>query len=83
MGSYRGESSLNAFAFKRCIMRRDDHGMLDIPIRYPPYTKFGLRFATFAVNLPNIPPVTLTSVGVMFALFAAAAYGIVLYEREA
>ena len=81
MGSYRGESSLNAFAFKRCIMRRDDHGALDLPIRYPPYTKFGLRVVKFTFNLPNIPPVTLTSLGVVLAFFAAAAVGVVLYER--
>lgn len=82
MGAYRGESSLSAFAFKRCIMRRDDHSALDLPIRYPPYTEFGLRFAKFAVHLPNIPPITLTSVGVVLALFAAAAYGVVLYDRK-
>lgn len=81
MGAYRGKFSLEAFAYKRCIMHRNDQSALDLPIRYPPYSKFGLSIAKFAVALPNLPHITLTSVGVFFALVAAATYGAFIYKN--
>ena len=56
MGNYRGRYSFECFSTKRSVLRRDDHRILDVPVRYPPYTDFGLKFFKFAAyNLPDVP----------------------------
>ena len=56
VGCYRGKHSLDAFTYKRSIMRRDDKAILDAPVRYPPYTKFGLDLFLTLGKLPPIYP---------------------------
>ena len=41
MGSYHGKFSVDAFSHKRAVLRKDDRSIFDVPIRYPPYTRFG------------------------------------------
>lgn len=76
MGGYHGEFSMEAFSHRRTIMRRDDHRILDIPIRYPPYTDFGLSVFRTATKLPALPSitgraVTLAVIGIVVAAVAA------------
>ncbi len=33
IGSYHGKHSFEAYSYKRSILRRDDHAILDAPIR--------------------------------------------------
>lgn len=61
IGFYHGKFSYEAFSHKKSIMRRDDHSILDVPVRYPPYTKFGLDFFQFAANLPAAPAISQTA----------------------
>ena len=52
-----GKFSFECFSHRRAIMRRDDHMLLDVPVRYPPYTKTALKVFKAAAGLPAIPPV--------------------------
>lgn len=63
---------MDCFSHKRTIMRRDDHMILDIPFRYPPYTAFGLKVFRFAgLHMPALPSIT----GRTFTLGVLAAVG--------
>jgi len=56
MGGYHGKFSFEGFSHRRSIVRRDDHAILDLPARYPPYTKGGLSIIKAAIfYLPDIP----------------------------
>lgn len=56
MGGYHGKFSFETFSHRRSIVRRDDHAILDLPARYPPYTKGGLSIVRAAIfYLPDIP----------------------------
>jgi hypothetical protein len=78
VGNYHGEFSLHAFSYKRGIMRRDDHTLLDAPIRYPPYSQFAVDAFLLLGKLPNIPagwrlPSYTTTLAVVSLLVAGAA----------
>lgn len=55
MGGYHGKYSFDCFSHKRSVLLRDDHKLLDIPIRYPPYTDTGLSLLRLAAKAPDIP----------------------------
>lgn len=77
-GSYKGKFSLEAFSFKRGIMRRDGSALMDISLRYPPYSKFALDFFLLMSKVPPYVPLQLpsffTGVLVTAAIAAAVAY---------
>eukprot|EP00598_Pedospumella_elongata_P006884 CAMPEP_0184985614 /NCGR_PEP_ID=MMETSP1098-20130426/14206_1 /TAXON_ID=89044 /ORGANISM="Spumella elongata, Strain CCAP 955/1" /LENGTH=500 /DNA_ID=CAMNT_0027509707 /DNA_START=33 /DNA_END=1532 /DNA_ORIENTATION=- len=59
MGGYHGHFSFTCFSHRRPILRRDDHAILDVPFRYPPYSDFALSIFRFAMSLPiNQPRIT-------------------------
>jgi len=49
MGGYHGKFSFEAFSHRRSVVRRDDHAILDLPARYPPYTQNGLAIVRAAI----------------------------------
>jgi aldehyde dehydrogenase (NAD+) len=57
LGGYHGKFSIECFSHRRSIMRRDDHMILDIPIRYPPYKENALIVFKIASKLPGIPSI--------------------------
>lgn len=72
LGGYHGKFSFDAFTHQRSVLRRDDHMLLDVPVRYPPYTDFGLKFFRFAASLPMTqPPITTAGVLKTSIVFAA------------
>lgn len=77
MGGYHGKFSFECFSQKRSILVRDGSALLDIPIRYPPYTDFGLNFFKFALKLPDVPVIGLPSFKDMLFVGLAA---FALYE---
>lgn len=70
MGSYFGEYSFHDFSQQRTILRRDDHMILDIPIRYPPYLPIAVPIFKAVMQLPPIPAITRKSL-VRFSVAAA------------
>jgi aldehyde dehydrogenase (NAD+) len=58
MGSYHGKFSFECFSHRRAILRRDDHYLFDVSIRYPPYTDFGFRIFKLVAGWPSVPHVT-------------------------
>ncbi len=75
MGGYHGKFSFDCFSHKRSVLLRDDHKILDIPIRYPPYTDFGLsvlRAAAGAPDIPHIKPFRLLGCTVAAGIVAVA-----------
>ena len=58
LGSYHGKFSFECFSHRRAILRRDDHYLFDVSIRYPPYTDLGFRIFKFVAGWPSIPHVT-------------------------
>lgn len=76
MGGYHGKFSFECFSQKRSVLHRDDTAILDIPIRYPPYTDFALSVFRIAFALPHIPALTYPSLKdiALVALTAFAAY---------
>ncbi len=72
MGGYHGKFSFEAFSHRRTIMRRDDHMIFDVPLRYPPYSAQALKVFSFAaLSLPNLPSITPRTI--VFGLFSVAA----------
>ena len=61
LGFYHGKFSFESFSHKKSVMRRDDHSLLDVPVRYPPYSKFAQDFFEFAAKLPSAPAVSQTT----------------------
>eukprot|EP00605_Chrysophyceae_sp_TOSAG23-4_P002144 GSChrysophyteH1.ASY1.ANO1.2372.1 assembled CDS len=55
MGAAHGKHSFDCFSHKKAVMRRDDHSVLDIPQRYPPYNDFSLMLFRVNAKLPNLP----------------------------
>jgi acyl-CoA reductase-like NAD-dependent aldehyde dehydrogenase len=55
LGNYRGKFSYDAFSHHRTVLKRDDHGFLDPPFRYPPYSAKNLSMVRAAAGLPNLP----------------------------
>lgn len=75
LGGYHGKFSFECFSHRRSIMRRDDHMILDAPIRYPPYTKSALKAFKLAAGLPPIPPVqTIVRTVLMLGAVATGAF---------
>jgi aldehyde dehydrogenase (NAD+) len=62
VGSYHGKFSFECFCRCRGIMRKDDHSILDIPFRYPPYSSLGTNIIKLACKLPAIPHISTTMV---------------------
>jgi aldehyde dehydrogenase (NAD+) len=75
MGSYFGKYSFTTFSQARTILRRDDHMILDIPIRYPPYHPYAVPIFRAVMKLPPVPHVSKKVALVLVAVVAAyAAY---------
>lgn len=82
IGSYHGKNTFDMFTRRRGIMRRDDHAILDAPIRYPPYSAFALNTMKSLMTLPSLPTIlpstlrniTVAALGVV-AFFVARYYG--------
>lgn len=72
MGGYHGKFSFEAFSHRKTVMRRDDHMIFDVPVRYPPYTAGGLKlFRAAATKLPALP--SITPKAMTFAAFTVVA----------
>jgi len=78
MGSCHGEHNFACFSHNKAVMRRDDHSLLDIPQRYPPYNDFSLSLFRLNAKLPNVPYIshrffqTTVALGVVaFAIYEA------------
>jgi aldehyde dehydrogenase (NAD+) len=61
MGNYHGKYSFDCFSYKRSILRRDDHRLLDAPIRYPPYGPYAVTIFKSLVKLPAMPHMTVST----------------------
>lgn len=68
VGNYHGKFSYECFSHKKSVLRRDDHMIFDIPIRYPPYTPMALTIFKLACSLPSIPYVSRVQLLVSVAL---------------
>ena len=86
IGGYHGKFSFEAFSHKKSVMRRDDHWLLDISVRYPPYTKFGADFFAFASKIPSVPAISQTAFwigsGIATAALVAASVVAVSYAHH-
>ena len=58
LGGYHGKFSYEEFSQKRSVTRRDDHYLLDISLRYPPYTDFGAKFFKLVTSIPALPAIS-------------------------
>lgn len=72
MGGYHGRFSFEDFTFKRAVLHRDGSKMMDVYLRYPPYSKTNESVFKFALKLPAIParltsPLNLFAIGVVVA----------------
>lgn len=72
MGGYHGRFSFEDFTFKRAVLHRDGSKMMDVYLRYPPYSKANESIFKFALKLPAIParltsPLNLLAIGVVVA----------------
>lgn len=76
MGGYRGKFSFETFSHRRSVLRRDDHLILDIPLRYPPYSNLGLQAFKLGSKLPNIPPYLFSRAVVLAAGLAVVYFAI-------
>lgn len=78
MGQYHGKFSFETFSHMKSILRRDDSKLLDLPIRYPPYTDTGFKIFKLAFALPDLPAVTRfqLSVTVMACALAGVLIGL-------
>ena len=90
MGCAHGDYNFECFSHKKAVMRRDDHTILDIPQRYPPYTPFALKLFELNAKLPNVPYISerlfngTVAVGVLaFALYGAIKMDWVAWEALA
>lgn len=55
MGGYHGKFSFECFSHRRTIFTRDSHSLLDVPVRYPPYSDCGLSLFKLSTHLPAMP----------------------------
>lgn len=74
MGGYHGRFSFEDFTFKRAVLHRDGSKLMDIYLRYPPYSKTNEQIFKFAIKLPAIPP--LPSPWKLLAVGATVAVGV-------
>lgn len=81
LGGYHGKFSFECFSHRRPILRRDDHRILDVPLRYPPYTKFGENFLKIAAKLPDLPPIQKLP-QFFIGLFFVAAIGYIAITKD-
>jgi len=58
IGQYHGKFSFETFSHMKSILRRDDSKLLDLPIRYPPYTDTALKVFRLAFAIPDLPAVS-------------------------
>lgn len=58
MGQYHGKFSFETFSHLKSVLRRDDSKLLDLSIRYPPYTETGFKIFKLAFAIPDLPAVT-------------------------
>eukprot|EP01040_Poterioochromonas_malhamensis_P003384 gene3384-3608_t len=81
MGGYHGKFSIDAFTFKRTVLRRDATKILDAPIRYPPYSDFKFGLIKSALNLPPLPGFTpkFKVYALFFSLVVAAGVALGVY----
>ena len=86
MGGYHGRFSFDAFSHRRTIMRRDTTALLDVPMRYPPYTASGLStFKFLAANAGSMPSITRRTVGFAVLAVVCASVAVVMgmqYKKE-
>lgn len=79
LGGYHGKFSYETFSHRRTIMRRDDHLILDVPLRYPPYSDKGLStFKFLAAHCGNLPSITKRTVGITLLAIVAGAVALIL-----
>eukprot|EP00595_Chromulina_sp_UTEXLB2642_P000146 CAMPEP_0196761084 /NCGR_PEP_ID=MMETSP1095-20130614/199_1 /TAXON_ID=96789 ORGANISM="Chromulina nebulosa, Strain UTEXLB2642" /NCGR_SAMPLE_ID=MMETSP1095 /ASSEMBLY_ACC=CAM_ASM_000446 /LENGTH=494 /DNA_ID=CAMNT_0042110169 /DNA_START=48 /DNA_END=1532 /DNA_ORIENTATION=+ len=71
VGHYHGKFSFDAFSHQRSVVHRDDHAILDIPIRYPPYSDFAVTVLKYVTVIPNVPHISTESVGVVVGVVAS------------
>ena len=74
LGAGHGIHGFKAFSHHKAILRKDDHMMLDIPQRYPPYDGFKLMVFRINAVLPSVPYISKTS----GRLFAFAVVGLMV-----
>ena len=79
MGQYHGKFSFDCFSHPRTVMRRDDHMLLDVPFRYPPYTAHGLSIFRIAAKLPAIPAISRSA---FHLSLLGAALGLAIYLAD-
>jgi len=75
MGGYHGYFSFLCFSHQRSIMRRDDHMLLDIPLRYPPYSTFAFKIFRYAATIPIVQP-AITGESIRSALLWSISVGV-------
>lgn len=56
-GGYHGFFSFECFSHRRAVMKRNGSHLLDVSVRYPPYTKTGLAVIRTVMQMPNIPSI--------------------------
>lgn len=81
IGGYHGRFSIDAFTFKRTVLRRDGTKILDVPIRYPPYSDFNFKMIKKALFLPPLPGFTpkFKYYASMFTFLAVAGAALAIY----
>lgn len=80
IGAYHGKNTFDAFTRRRAIMRRDDHAILDAPVRYPPYSAGALSTLRAIISLPDLPPILpSTARNVSLAVLGAFAFLVMKY----
>ena len=88
IGAYHGKNTFDLFTRRRAVMRRDDHGILDAPVRsphlichflsrqshhrYPPYSENNLKLMKTILTLPELPAILPAT----FRNFTLAALGL-------
>jgi aldehyde dehydrogenase (NAD+) len=82
MGGYRGRFSFECFSHRRSILRRDDHAWLDMPIRYPPYSKFALNVFLLAMKIPDLPAMSFRKLLLHLLGLGALAYAMLCYFNK-
>lgn len=73
MGGYHGKFSFEDFTFKRAVLRRDGSRLMDIYLRYPPYSDFNEKIFKLALKLPSLPPLRLPSLWEIISVGAVVA----------
>jgi hypothetical protein len=80
IGTYHGEHSIQAFCYKRAVLRRDDHALLDLPIRYPPYKDSTITIFRYVFGAPALPSWARIKTSVVGTVALAAAAVAVVFS---